>query len=112
MTAQSYSGSTTINGGTLQLGNGQPGNDASLVPSGGVNDNSVLAFNYAANETFAGQISGNGALTTLGSHTLTLTNVETYSGPTTISAGTLQLGNGSGGGEVGGRQRREQRPPA
>ena len=61
-----------------------------------------MAFNYAANETFAGAIGGNGALTTLGSHTLTLTNIETYSGPTTISAGTLMLGNGITSGAVAG----------
>ncbi len=102
ITANSYSGSTTISGGTLVLGNGQPGNDASLSPLGGVNDNAVLAFNYAANETFAGLIGGNGALATLGSRTLTLTNIETYSGPTTVSAGTLQLGNGVTSGAVAG----------
>ncbi len=94
--ANSYNGGTTISGGTLQLGSGQPGQDGSLA--GTVADNSFLAFNYASNETFAGAISGNGALATLGSRTLTLTNIESYSGPTTISAGTLQLGNGSVGG--------------
>ena len=98
--SSSYGGGTTISGGTLVLGNGQAGQDASL--SGAVSDNSVFAFNYAANETFAGAISGNGALATLGSHTLTLTNIETYGGPTTISAGTLQLGNGIASGAVAG----------
>ncbi len=102
ITANSYSGSTTISGGTLVLGNGQPGNDASLSPLGGVNDNAVLAFNYAANETFAGQIGGNGALATLGSRMLTLVNNQTYSGPTTISGGTLVLGNGIASGAVAG----------
>ena len=29
-----------------------------------------------------------------------LSGVNTYSGPTTVSAGTLQIGNGSGGGGV------------
>ena len=38
----------------------------------------------------------------MGSGTLVLTNAETYSGGTTISAGTLQLGNnGTTGGVVG-----------
>ena len=99
-TASSYNGGTTISGGTLVLGNGQPGQDASLA--GTVADNSVLAFNYASNETFAGAISGNGALATLGGHTLTLTNIETYSGLTTISGGTLVLGNGLASGAVAG----------
>ena len=98
--ASGYSGGTTISGGTLVLGNGQPGQDGSLA--GTVADNSVFAFNYASNETFAGAIGGNGGLVTLGSHTLTLINNETYSGPTTISAGTLVLGNGVSSGAVAG----------
>ena len=100
LTANSYSGGTTISGGTLVLGNGQPGQDASLA--GAVADNSVFAFNYASNETFAGAIGGNGALVTLGSRMLTLINNETYSGLTTISAGTLVLGNGITSGAVAG----------
>ncbi len=97
-----YTGGTTISGGTLQLGNGQAGQDGSLAATGVVADNGVFAFNYASNETFAGAISGNGALTTLGSRMLTLANIETYSGPTTISAGTLVLGNGLTSGAVAG----------
>ncbi len=38
----------------------------------------------------------------MGSHALTLTNIETYSGPTTVSAGTLVLGNGVTSGAVAG----------
>ena len=100
VTANSFSGGTTISGGTLQLGNGQLGQDGLLT--GAVSDNSLLQFDYASNETFAGAISGNGALVTLGSRTLTLINNETYSGTTTISAGTLVLGNGIANGAVTG----------
>ena len=100
LTANSYSGGTTISAGTLALGSGQAGQDASLA--GTVADNGVFAFNYASNKTFAGAISGNGVVTTLGSRTLTLTNINTYSGLTTISAGTLVLGNGITSGEVAG----------
>ncbi len=100
--SNSYTGGTTISGGTLVLGSGQAGQDGSLSATGLVSDNGVFAFDYASNETFAGAISGNGALVTLGSRTLTLINNETYSGPTTISAGTLQLGNGVTSGAVAG----------
>ena len=93
--SNSYTGGTTISGGTLVLGSGQAGQDGSLSATGLVSDNGVFAFNYASNETFAGAISGNGALVTLGSRTLTLINNETYSGPTTISAGTLQSATAS-----------------
>ena len=79
VTAQSYSGSTTINGGTLELGNGQAGHDASL-------DRPVVKTTASWPSTMRrmrrlpGRSAGNGVLTTLGSHTLTLTNIETYTG--------------------------------
>ena len=56
----------------------------------------LLVFDYYANETFAGSIGGSGAVTTIGNHVLTLTGTNTYSGLTTVSAGTLQLGTGAG----------------
>jgi fibronectin-binding autotransporter adhesin len=52
---------------------------------------------------YGGGIIGSGALTKLGSGTLTLANNNTYSGGTLISAGTLQLGDGSAqAGQIGG----------
>jgi autotransporter-associated beta strand protein len=52
-----------------------------------------LTVSSASNTTFAGNISGVGgaALTKNGAGTLTLSGVNTYAGPTTISAGTLRL---------------------
>ncbi len=48
--------------------------------------------------TLSGLLSGTGGLSKIGaSHTLLLTASNTYTGVTTISAGTLQLGNGSSG---------------
>ena len=43
--------------------------------------------------TFANAISGSGSLTQSGGGTVILTGTNTYSGATTITAGTLQLGN-------------------
>ena len=43
--------------------------------------------------TLSGQLSGAGGLDKLGANTLTLAAQNTYLGPTTISAGTLTLGN-------------------
>ena len=51
--------------------------------------------------TFGGVISGTGTLTKAGTGTTTLTGANSYSGTTTISAGTLQVGNGGTTGSWG-----------
>ena len=94
--ANTYSGGTTISGGVLQLGNG--GTTGSIV--GNVTDNGVFAINRSDAVTFAGTISGSGAFQKLGAGTTTLTADNNYSGGTTISAGTLQLGNGGTTGSI------------
>ena len=77
-----YTGGTTVDAGTLQ------GNAASL--QGAITDNATLAFDQGSDGTFAGVMSGSGTLTKTGSGTLTLNGVNTYTGGTTIDAGTLQ----------------------
>ena len=91
-----YTGGTTIIAGTLQLGNG--GTSGSIV--GDVIDNGNLAFNRSDAVTFSGNISGTGALGQNGLGSLILTGANTYTGNTTISAGTLQLGNGGTSGSI------------
>ena len=86
-----YTGGTIINAGTLQLGNG--GTTGSIV--GNVLNNGTLAFNRSDIITFNGLISGTGALAKLGSGTLTLPSINTYSGGTTISGGTILTQNAS-----------------
>ena len=85
-----YTGGTTISGGTLQLGNG----GASGTISGNVANNGVFAINRSDAFTFANVISGTGVLEQLGPGTTTLTAANTYTGGTTVSAGTLRLGSG------------------
>jgi fibronectin-binding autotransporter adhesin len=92
----SFTGGTTINGGTLQLGNG--GTTGSIV--GNVTDNGTLAFDRSDAFTFSGTISGTGSIRQIGAGTTVLTGNNTYSGGTTISAGTLQLGNGGTTGSI------------
>jgi len=88
-----YTGGTTISAGTLQLGNG--GTTGSIV--GNVTDNGTLAFNYSGpKRTFDGVISGSGAMVKLGSDTLELTAVNTYSGGTIIEDGVLVAGTPTG----------------
>lgn len=88
--ANSYSGGTTISAGTLQVGNG----GTSGVITGNVADSGTLAFNRSDAQTFAGTISGTGAVTVLGTGPLTLTAVNSYTGTTTIATGAdLVLGS-------------------
>ncbi|WP_266168891.1 autotransporter-associated beta strand repeat-containing protein [Dyella subtropica] len=81
-----YTGGTTINAGTLQLGNG--GATGSI--SGNVTDNGALVFNRSDNATFGNAISGSGRVVQQGAGILALSGTNTYTGGTTISAGTLQ----------------------
>ncbi|WP_145511395.1 autotransporter outer membrane beta-barrel domain-containing protein [Yersinia kristensenii] len=93
-----YAGGTTINAGTLQIGNG--GTTGSVV--GDIVNNSALSFNRSDALTYGGVISGSGSLNQAGNDVLTLTGDNTYAGGTTISAGTLQIGNGGTTGSVAG----------
>ncbi|MBV8577536.1 MAG: autotransporter outer membrane beta-barrel domain-containing protein [Acetobacteraceae bacterium] len=93
-----YTGGTTVSGGTLQLGAG--GKTGGIV--GDVVNNGVLAFNRSDAITLPGVISGRGSVGQTGPGTTILTGNNTYTGATTISAGTLQLGNGGTSGGIAG----------
>jgi len=96
--ANSYSGTTTISAGALQVGNG---GTTGTLGTGGVIDNAALVFNRSDSQTVAGAISGTGTLTQSGSGTTILTGANSYAGMTTIAAGTLQVGNGGSTGTLG-----------
>jgi autotransporter-associated beta strand protein len=94
-----YTGSTTISGGTLQVGNG--GSGASIAGSSGVSDNGSLVFNHVDPITLSAAVSGSGSLAQTGGGVLTLLGSNTYTGGTTISAGMLQVGNGTAASSLG-----------
>ncbi|NIK87129.1 autotransporter-associated beta strand protein [Rhizomicrobium palustre] len=97
--ANTYTGGTTINSGAvLQIGIG--GTTGSIA--GNVNDLGTLIFNRNDAITYANVISGTGGLIQAGSGTLTLTGTNTYTGGTTIGAGTLQIGDGNTSGSIAG----------
>ncbi|ESQ82793.1 hypothetical protein ABENE_20805, partial [Asticcacaulis benevestitus DSM 16100 = ATCC BAA-896] len=85
-----------IQQGTLQIGSG--GTTGSII--GNVTNAGTLAFNRSNSLTYAGLISGTGAVTQIGSGTTILTGANTYSGGTTITAGILQLGAGGTTGSI------------
>ncbi|HET8729998.1 MAG TPA: autotransporter-associated beta strand repeat-containing protein, partial [Moraxellaceae bacterium] len=87
--ANTYTGGTTISAGTLQVGNG--GTTGAIV--GDVVDNGALVFNRSNAVTYGGNVSGTGSLTQTGSGLLVLNGTNTYSGGTTVSAGTLEVGD-------------------
>ncbi|MBU3665816.1 MAG: hypothetical protein FGM15_08080 [Chthoniobacterales bacterium] len=90
-------------GSTLGLGANQAvasltGADTSVVALGA---NTLTIGTSSGSTTFAGVISGTGGLVKDGGSTQILTGSNTMSGPITISAGTLQIGNGSLGASIG-----------
>ena len=142
-----YTGTTTVDSGTLALGNPLALQDSTLDTSGGgavsfgsltaatlgglqgsnalaLQDSSAAAValtvgNNNSSTTFSGSLTGGGSLTKNGSGKLTLSNTNTYTGATTVNAGTLavdgapdrQPRHGQHRRRVGGRQRHEWRQP-
>ncbi|NBS53873.1 MAG: transporter, partial [Spartobacteria bacterium] len=84
-----YTGTTTINTGTLQISS--TGLLGGGNYSGNISNSGTFVFASSNNQTLSGIISGTGALTMNGSSTLTLSGANTYNGTTTLSAGTIQI---------------------
>ncbi len=82
-----YTGTTTISSGILMIGQGNAGDPGSIVSS--VINNSSLIFNRVEDLTYAGAISGSGSVTKQAAGKLVLTGTHSYTGATTVSAGTL-----------------------
>ncbi|MFI4994651.1 MAG: autotransporter domain-containing protein [Hyphomicrobiales bacterium] len=112
-----YTGPTTVNGGTLQAGAvGALANASAYTLAGGASLDlagfnqtigslagtgnvtlgaaTLTTGNDQTSTSFAGVISGTGGLAKIGNGTFTLTSASTYAGPTNVNAGTLDV-NGS-----------------
>src|SRR5206468_960498 len=89
LTGTNSYGATTVSAGTLQIGNA---GTAGTLGTGAVTDNTALVFNRTDNPVVGNAISGSG--------TVILTGSNSY-GTTTISAGTLQVGNAGTAGTLG-----------
>ncbi|MBM0105007.1 autotransporter-associated beta strand repeat-containing protein [Steroidobacter sp. S1-65] len=119
--ANTYSGATTVNSGTLRAGTaGAFGASTSYVVNGGTLDlnnfdvtmrtlsgtggtvalgTGDLTVDVATGESpiYGGAITGPGSFSKLGDGTLTLTGANTYSGDTIVGGGTLALNFGVAG---------------
>ncbi|MDI4951754.1 autotransporter-associated beta strand repeat-containing protein, partial [Salmonella enterica subsp. enterica serovar Lubbock] len=83
--ANSYTGGTTISGGTLVASN------VEALGSGDVTNDAVLELNTGGD--FINSIGGTGRVEKSGDETLTLSGSNTYTGGTLISGGTLIASN-------------------
>ncbi|MBU6303342.1 MAG: autotransporter-associated beta strand repeat-containing protein [Verrucomicrobia bacterium] len=110
-----YTGSTTISEGTLQLGaagdripngsattvasgatldvNGQTETIGSLAGGGNVTlgSGALTTGGNNTSTTYSGTLSGSGTLTKEGTGTMTLSGTNTYTGATTVTGGTLEI---------------------
>lgn len=110
----------TVSGGTLRLGSSNAAGTGTITTTGSVisyadgvttanpitiNSNTtqleVLGTDRATQEGAISEQAGPRPLEKIGSGTLILTGNNTYTGVTTISAGTLQIGNGGASGTLG-----------
>ncbi len=124
--AQSYTGGTTLEAGSLLLTGAGSFGAGALTVAGGANANlsgisaanlnvgdlsgagglqlggKTLVVTQAADKSFGGTITGSGGqLVKTGAGTLTLTGANSYSGGTTISGGTLSLAADAALGQAG-----------
>jgi len=98
------SGTVTLGGGTLDLSGGSstvgavaitaPATSGNVIQNGTLTPSSLTASNSTGNAIVAANIAGTGGVTMSGTGTLTLSGTNTYTGGTTVGNGTLVLANG------------------
>ena len=89
----SFTGLTTIDQGTLSLGNGGVGGS---IAGNIFNDNNFLVFNRSDDFTYAGSLSGAGATSFIGAGTTTLTGDSSgLTGPAFVTGGNLHIAAGA-----------------
>ena len=105
--ANTYTGATTISAGTLQLGDGSTTGTLSASSAISVGSGATFAVNRSSAATqgtdfSSAAITGAGGFTQAGSGTTILNATNTYTGGTSVEAGTLQLVNSASGDAIRG----------
>ena len=98
----SQTGALTVNGGTLDLGNFSPTTGAVTLNGGVIQNGMLIAPLFTANNPDSAGVSAmlagvSAPLMKNGAGTLSLLAQNTYGGPTTVNAGTLNLLGGISG---------------
>ena len=86
-----YAGPTVIQGGTVQIGNGDTTGTFGLGPV--TNNGAIVLSRVDSVGVIPNPISGSGSLSSVASGAVTLSGSNSYSGGTTISSGSILLGN-------------------
>ena len=117
--ANTFDGGVAINGGTLRTNATGLGSTGTISFGGGILQHTTTTdfssrFSSAASQLFYIDTNNNavvyasdfgstgGSLAKFGANSLILTGTATYGGPTVIAAGTLQIGNNTTTGDIGG----------
>ena len=91
--ANAFDGSTAINGGILQVGNGGA---TGKLGGGTITDNSALVVLRTGSLALTNNIGGTGNLTNNGTGTLKLSGVNTFTGGLTVNTGIVQVASAQG----------------
>ena len=102
LTTNNFTSATVINFGALQVGNGTA--DGGIDNSVAITNNGALIFNQNSTHSLAATLAGSGSLTKSGSGTLILggDNSANFSGPVTVTGGTLSVASDNTLGVSGG----------
>jgi len=88
-----------LGGGTLQVGDGTT---HGAISFNSVTNQGTLLFRRSDNVAFNSAVSGSGGLTQNGSGVLTLNGANSFTGPVTVSQGTLKIGSSTALGATNG----------
>ena len=95
-------GAVTVNAGTFDLGGFSYTLGTVTLSGGAITNGTVTGSSYDVRSgNVAAVLAGNGALTKSGAGAVILSGSNTYTGGTTVSDGTLQVGNGGTNGTMG-----------